>query len=349
MASIIKQTDGRWRAMIRRIGWPAKSRIFDNKRDATLWASQVEAQMLGNTGASTDYVNPLPTTTVAKLIASYMDNNEIGRSKVFILNALQKHFEKIPLSKLNAIHLREYIDKRIKDKISGVTLAGDLSALSAVMRWGKFVRRLNINADLAKDARTLLSVRKVNTRGVERSRELSDKELKQLIEYFQDKPIVKTDMVNVIQFAIDTCMRLSEIVNLQVEDIDFKKKTAFIKDRKHPSEKTGNNQTIPLLGNSLAIAKMMAGDRTEGRLFQHHSAVAIGAQFQRAVKRLKIKDLHFHDLRHTGITALFRQGLPIQLVALVSGHRDWKQLKRYVELGADDVHKFIDKLSNGKK
>jgi integrase len=92
----------------------------------------------------------------------------------------------------------------------------------------------------------------------------------------------------------------------------------------------------------------MAADRTEGQLFQHHSAVAIGAQFQRAVKRLKIKDLHFHDLRHTGITALFRQGLPIQLVALVSGHRDWKQLKRYVELGADDVHQFINKL-NAKK
>jgi integrase len=348
MASIIKQTDGRWRAMIRRMGWPAKSRIFDNKRDATLWASQVEAQMLGSASASTDYVNPLPTTTVAKLIASYMDNNEVGRSKVFVLNALQKHFEKISLAKLNAIHLREYIDKRIKDKISGVTLAGDLSALSAVLRWGKFVRRLNINADLAKDARTLLSVRKVNTRGMERSRELSDKELKQLIEYFNDKPIVKTDMVNVIQFALDTCMRLGEIVHLQVEDIDFKKKTAFIRDRKHPSEKTGNNQTIPLLGNSLSIAKAMAADRTEGQLFQHHSAVAIGAQFQRAVKRLKIKDLHFHDLRHTGITALFRQGLPIQLVALVSGHRDWKQLKRYVELGADDVHQFINKL-NAKK
>jgi integrase len=348
MASIIKQTDGRWRAMIRRMGWPAKSRIFDNKRDATLWASQVEAQMLGSAGASTDYVNPLPTTTVAKLIASYMDNNEVGRSKVFVLNALQKHFEKISLAKLNAIHLREYIDKRIKDKISGVTLAGDLSALSAVLRWGKFVRRLNINADLAKDARTLLSVRKVNTRGMERSRELSDKELKQLIEYFNDKPIVKTNMVNVIQFALDTCMRLGEIVHLQVEDIDFKKKTAFIRDRKHPSEKTGNNQTIPLLGNSLSIAKAMAADRTEGQLFQHHSAVAIGAQFQRAVKRLKIKDLHFHDLRHTGITALFRQGLPIQLVALVSGHRDWKQLKRYVELGADDVHQFINKL-NAKK
>ncbi|MGA9412261.1 MAG: tyrosine-type recombinase/integrase [Roseobacter sp.] len=51
-----------------------------------------------------------------------------------------------------------------------------------------------------------------------------------------------------------------------------------------------------------------------------------------------IEDLHFHDLRHLAITELFRAGLPVQLVAVVSGHKDWKHLKRYTQLCAADVH-----------
>lgn len=343
MASIIKQNDGTYRAMIRRVGFPSKSKSFTTKRDAVLWSNQVEAQMLGSVGTNRDYITPQAKTTVADLINAYVEEQGTGRSNTYTLSALSKHFEKTRLNKISAISLREYIDERLKTGISGSTLAGDLSALSAVLKWGKFVKRLNINADLAKDARSLLSVRKVNTRSGERSREASKAEIDALVKHFKSKPVLKTDMAKVIPFAIDTCLRLGEIVALEVEDIDFKKKSALIRDRKHPTEKLGNNQVIPLLGESIEIAKAMAGKRTEGQLFQFHSADAIGAQFQRATKRLGIQDLHFHDLRHTGITALFRQGLPIQLVALVSGHRDWKHLKRYVELGASDVHEFLKK------
>lgn len=88
----------------------------------------------------------------------------------------------------------------------------------------------------------------------------------------------------------------------------------------------------------------MAGDRTEGQLFQGHTDDAVGAAFTRAVSKLKLGDLHFHDLRHTGITELFKQGLSIQLVAVLSGHSDWKMLKRYSHISANDVHAFVDGL-----
>ena len=45
----------------------------------------------------------------------------------------------------------------------------------------------------------------------------------------------------------------------------------------------------------------------------------------------------FHDLRHAAITELFRKGLGIPEVALVSGHRSWRELKRYTQLTATDV------------
>ena len=35
---------------------------------------------------------------------------------------------------------------------------------------------------------------------------------------------------------------------------------------------------------------------------------------------------------------LFRMGLDIPRVALITGHRSWENLKRYTNLGPEDVH-----------
>ena len=43
-------------------------------------------------------------------------------------------------------------------------------------------------------------------------------------------------------------------------------------------------------------------------------------------------DLHFHDLRHEGISHLFELGWNIPKVAMVSGHRTWTSLKRYTHI-----------------
>lgn len=59
---------------------------------------------------------------------------------------------------------------------------------------------------------------------------------------------------------------------------------------------------------------------------------AISAAFTRACKMLGIKDLHFHDLRHEGISRLFEMAQTIPQVASVSGHRSWQSLKRYTHM-----------------
>jgi integrase len=62
------------------------------------------------------------------------------------------------------------------------------------------------------------------------------------------------------------------------------------------------------------------------------STDAISAAFTRACQFLEIDDLHFHDLRHEGISRLFEMGKTIPQVATVSGHRTWNSLKRYTHL-----------------
>jgi hypothetical protein len=53
------------------------------------------------------------------------------------------------------------------------------------------------------------------------------------------------------------------------------------------------------------------------------STDAISAAFTWACKMLDIEDLHFHDLRHDGVSRLFEMGKTIPQAASVSGHRSW--------------------------
>ncbi|MDH3639517.1 MAG: site-specific integrase, partial [Gammaproteobacteria bacterium] len=42
MATITKTSAGSWKAIVRKTGWPTKTKTFRVKRDATDWARQVE-------------------------------------------------------------------------------------------------------------------------------------------------------------------------------------------------------------------------------------------------------------------------------------------------------------------
>jgi len=51
-----------------------------------------------------------------------------------------------------------------------------------------------------------------------------------------------------------------------------------------------------------------------------------------------IENLHFHDLRHEGTSRLFEAGFAIEQVSLVTGHKDWKMLRRYTHLKPEALH-----------
>jgi len=55
-------------------------------------------------------------------------------------------------------------------------------------------------------------------------------------------------------------------------------------------------------------------------------------QVRRKGRYLGIEELHFHDLRHEGTSRLFEAGFDIPKVALVTGHKDWRMLRRYTNL-----------------
>jgi integrase len=147
-------------------------------------------------------------------------------------------------------------------------------------------------------------------------------------------------MGEIIQFAIASAMRAGEIGGLRWDDLNERDKTILIRDRKDPQEKIGNNQTVPLLkiGELDAFEIVKRQPKTSELIFPWKFDT-VSSIFPRACRALGIVDLHFHDFRHEGVSRLFEAGYQIQEVAIVSGHKDWAQLKRYTQLKAKDLHR----------
>jgi integrase len=72
-------------------------------------------------------------------------------------------------------------------------------------------------------------------------------------------------------------------------------------------------------------------------MFPYNSG-SISMSWAKACKFLEIEDLHFHDLRHDGVSRLFEMDWDIPGVASVSGHRDWNSMRRYTHLRGRGDH-----------
>lgn len=341
MASFSQLPSGKWRAQIRR-GGLYRAATFATKREAKDWATQIEAQ--ANHIAAGGFA-PVPKgATLADLIDKYTESSTRlpGKTKEATLNMLKRELGKVKLSNLNAVVLRDFIDRRQDDGAGGVTIAADLSYLSAVLKWGRHARQLDLPERLALDARASLMHRGLNTRSQERDREPTDDELGRIYGHWATLKRQKIPMQTLCQFALATGMRQGEITRLEIEDIDKDARTVVIRDRKDPRNKKGNDQTVPLLPDAWAIVAPIIKERKTGFIFPYdpHS---VSASFTRACIALEIEDLHFHDLRHRAAAQFFRMGLGIPQVALLTGHKTWAMLRRYTAIKPEDVHNAIKK------
>nr|WP_281493846.1 site-specific integrase [Ancylobacter koreensis] len=147
----------------------------------------------------------------------------------------------------------------------------------------------------------------------------------------------------IVRFAAATAMRQEEICRVEWRDFDLRTGMLLIRDRKDPRRKDGNHQRIPLLDVSgydaceIIEEQARCSSGREGRIFPYNGR-SVGTAFRRQCQDLKIEDLHFHDLRREGTSRLFEAGFTIDQVALVTGHKDWKMLRRYTHLKPEALH-----------
>jgi integrase len=341
MAALSQLPSGKWRVQVRRSGI-YRAATFPTRREAKDWAAAIESQ--AHHIAASGFA-PVPKgATLADLIDRYTETfaKTPGKTKTATLEMLKRDLGKVKLSSLSAIVLRDFIDRRSEAGAGGVTIAADLSFLSAVLKWGRHARQLDIPERLALEARGSLQHRGLNTRSQERTREPTDAELARLYALWRRSTRQVIDMELVCRFALASGMCLGEICRLEAADVDANARTVVIRDRKDPRNKAGNDQTVPLLADAWAIVKPLLPSADGGMLFPY-AASSVSTAFTRACAALDppIADLHFHDLRHRATAQFFRMGLDIPRVALLTGHKTWAMLRRYTDIKPADVHPAV--------
>lgn len=334
MASII-QVGENWRAQVRRKGYRDQTDTFKTKGMAQAWARKVEASM--DAGTFTD-VRSLKLVNLAGLIDWYSDEiggvKGFGKNKTAVLATLRKTIGHWTLDEFTDDNMTQFVKDRHEAGAGGVTIAVDLTYIGTVLRAAKTLAKVKVSLEPLTVARENMKYLRISTRSNERKRRPTADEITRLCYYFDSAS--KLPMADIIRFASITAMRCGEITALRWEDLNEADRTIMIRERKHPTDKHGNDMEVPLLGEAFAIAKRQP--RT-GPLVFPVKADTISSIFPRACQALGIVDLRFHDLRHEGVSRLFEQGYRIEQVAIVSGHRDWKSLKRYTNLKAASLHR----------
>lgn len=328
--AVIERRGGRWRALVRVKGHPSASRTFNGRKAADDWAKATEDALRAGKAA------PGAAVTLSDLIDRYV--KEIGRFKPVSdtkrgnLRRWEESLGERDVSTLTGADVLGHVAGR---EVSPATMAMEVGFLAEVLAAGRSLWGLTIPDVIGASRPTL---RRTGAVGKPQSRERrpEPEELEALAGFYRYN-LGKIPMRDLIPFAIDTAMRMGEITRLRWEDYrPGPKPMVLIRDRKDPKAKAGNDAWVPLLGQAAAIIERQP--RTGDLIFPFKEG-SVGDNFRRACERLQIADLHFHDLRHEGVSRLFEQGYTIEQVAMVSGHRDWKSLKRYTNLRPESLHR----------
>lgn len=310
-----------------------KAATFASEDEARRWMVKAE-RALAKPGAIDAAVSRRQAMTVGDAIKRYIKEKRgsIGRTKEQVLRSLHAYdiaTKACPeLTSADIVALAQ--DLAAGGRVPS-TVGNYLSHLSAVLALVKPAWNVDLDRGAVPDAMVACSRLGLSGKSRSRSRRPTLEELDVLMTHFVDRTKRRNalPMHRLTAFAIFSTRRQEEIV--RIEWVDLEPSRVLVRDMKHPGEKIGNDVWCELTPEAERI--ILAAPKTAARIFPYNERT-ISTAFTRACKLLGIIDLHFHDLRHEGVSRLFELGRTLPLAASVSGHRSWQSLQRYTHIKA---------------
>jgi site-specific recombinase XerD len=142
----------------------------------------------------------------------------------------------------------------------------------------------------------------------------------------------------ILEMALQTGLRISEICSLPVDDIEFSTRTTIGHVRVRRG-KGGKERMVTLNDAAERALKAYLDVRPKGtghkEVFLNNrlkpcDPVVISAVFKRYMKRVGINDASFHALRHTFATHRLKKGTDIKIVQDALGHKSLTTTEKYV-------------------
>lgn len=152
----------------------------------------------------------------------------------------------------------------------------------------------------------------------------------------------------ILYILLDTGVRLHELLNIEIANIDFKNRNILL-----TTTKTGVNRYVFFTEKTKKFATSFCQKaKNKKYLFENpktHEKLknsAIESLFARIRSKLKIKKFSPHRLRHNLSTSLFNNGANIMLITSILGHSNPIVTQRYIHPNLKSSLKMYDEFSD---
>ena len=343
MATMRVQANGKVFVEIRRVGTPTIRKTLPTKTHAIRFARRVESQI--DEGTYNDPNSFDQTVTLPEVLDFYLDElldgtKPPGKSKISCINRMKREplFQGLSVVELSPKILHTYVKKR-RRKVGPKTMGDDLTYIKQAINMAKTVKSLDLGPNVVEQMLVYFSSKGLVGKSKRRVRRLKEGEEQALYM------ATAGDWLNsIIRIALATGMRQEEIHKLEWEDIDWDEGLMTVRDRKDPHNKDGNDSIIPLLDPVRAVLEREFYRASGRKVFTRPiRSASVSDKFAKKAEQIGSPDLTFHDIRHEALSRLFEMGLTIPEVSLLSGHKNWESLKRYVHLNPKSLASKLGK------
>lgn len=219
-------------------------------------------------------------------------------------------------STLTRSDIDDYISMRAKEGIKPTTTNRELAAISALYRF--FIREGLLKNNPAR----YQSRRKV---GFHLPNTIPSEDLQ--AAYKNSFGVVHVW----IGLLSTTGIRISELLGLNWEDIDFKTCALEIKGK-------GNKERLVYTTPEYLDLMRQAYERnpTEGRIFRYSERDARYMLWEALKPYSRAKQLSPHAIRHSFATSLAKQGVNVATIATILGHKSIETTQKYIDMAQMD-------------
>jgi integrase len=281
-------------------------------------------------------------STLGELLAKYAENHKHQASftslKRYCIANFEEHFgKKTKLSHIRYLDVETYMNHLMQKPTKHNTPRADASVnrematlrhvLTKAVEWDMMERN-----PFEKGKSLLLKL----DNG--RIRYLTENEAGKLLGECKSQ----THLHRIVSCAINTGMRRGEILTLKWNQI----RNGFIYLEK---TKTKNKREIPINDDLAKVFKQIRKEQelTSKYVFTYNARTIhrVERAFKGVLRRAKIEDFKFHDLRHTFASHVIMRGGSLKDVQELLGHKEIKMTMRYAHLTQEHKKKAVSLLN----
>jgi len=248
------------------------------------------------------------------------------RTDDYRLHKIKAFFEGVSVSEIDESKILEFREARLKDGISRLTANREIALLKKMFSWA--VEKGFLKENPAR------RVKMFSERDTARDRVLAPREEERLFSELSGH------LKALVFMAINTGLRLGELLALAWTSIDFERKRIKI-------ERTKSKRARFVGLNSALVPELVEmKSRAKSRLVFPLNRSSVRTGFENACRKAEIEGFTFHDLRRTFGTRLLERGVDLITIQKLYGHASVLVTQNYLhptdELAQEAVESLVE-------